>query len=133
MWRVARQVKQKQSTLLPHADSLFDNSRAVNRRIVQDDDRQPLQAERESLHLLEEELAGHGLCGRFHHRPVVSRQQRETVHSPAWCTWHEGSLISELPRVRHTRLKRDGGFIRIVQIYLAPLTQSFQLAEDFAL
>src|ERR1700759_1454197 len=105
MRRVARQVKQKQTALLPDSKSLFDNSRPMNSGVVQDHDCQSLQAKRESLYLLAEELAGYCLHSRFNHRPIVSRHQRKAVHSFALLARHEGFFISKLPRIRHTWLK----------------------------
>ena len=65
----------------------------MKRGVVQDDDRHSLQADREPLELLEQKLAGHRLRGRFNHRPIVSRKQRESVDALALFSAHNADTL----------------------------------------
>lgn len=81
---ITRQVKEKQAALLPHIDSLFDNSRPMHPGVIYDHNSQAPKRKREALELLEDKLRADASSSRLNEGTVISRQQRETVYAFAW-------------------------------------------------
>jgi hypothetical protein len=130
--RICRQKPDKQPALLPDVTSVFDGFR-MNRRIVQNHDRQAAHRQRKRVQTLTDPGCRDPALGAVCLALVLPRQQGKAVNAAAPLARHGDLLIGKLPAVRDAGQQRHTALVAVQQINVSLLRQGFKLGQGFAL
>ncbi len=124
--RIRRQIKEKQATLLPRLTTLSNLFCDMSRRIVQDHNRDALQAPGQVFELLHNKARIDGVVSGLKATLIGARQQSKTVQTTTLSAGHKHVFVLELPRIRHARLQRHAAFITVIQVQQTLLAHLLQ-------